>query len=78
MNKLHSNLEREICLHPDKVFNVIITLKEGSPPDNLGLSNYKVLMENIITSGLGANQLHSLSEADEIVAIELDEEMGAL
>jgi len=32
-------------------------------------------MENIFTSSLDSSQLHSISEVNDIVAIELDEEM---
>lgn len=78
MKKIHYQLEQEIKSHPEDHFNVLITTRSGSDPDNLELDDYKVLMNNIIVSKIDAKKITELSKRQDVLSIEKDTEMEVL
>jgi hypothetical protein len=78
MKKINDLLAEKIKNAPDFIYKIVIVTKDGSDINSLNLSNSNELMENIYSSQQSGTKILGLSDLDEIISIEEDEEVGIL
>ncbi len=62
----------------NKIFDVILVLKEGADPNQLKLKNYTQIMENILNLKLTKKEFKKLEQNKNILSIEINEELNTL
>lgn len=78
MEKISPDLENEIKANRMAKHKVIITINENAQAENLPINNYTKLMVNVLSAELDGNEINTLSQIDEVIAIEPDLTMDAI
>ncbi len=77
MKKINPYLVNEISVNNFVKHKVLITLNEHTKAENLPISEYKKLMENVLSAELDGNEINILAQNDDVIAIEPDTAMEA-
>jgi hypothetical protein len=78
MEKISPILENEINADKTAKHKVIITINETAHAENLPIKKYNKLMENVLSAELDGNEINTLSQVDDVIAIEPDSMMDAI
>jgi len=77
MEKISIELRNEALRNPEKLFNVLIVLKDGHSVESLPIKDFKTYLGNIVAAKITGSEIVSLNKLENVTSIEIDGEVTA-
>lgn len=78
MEKIKKSLRESAESDPDRLFNVLVVLREDANIKQIPLQDYNLVMENIASANIPGSKVIELSRLNAVKSIELDDDMSVL